>query len=56
VTTYISEFSVSGAPNRDELKVTLQGLLASRLNRDQVQRVESAAKAAVTLTGSYAVR
>jgi len=53
--TYVAEFNVVGAPNRDELKVTLQGLLASRLNPDRVQLVEKPDKAELLLTGSYAL-
>jgi len=53
--TYVAEFNVVGAPNRDELKVTLQGLLASRLNPDQAQLVEKPDKAELLLTGSYAL-
>jgi hypothetical protein len=53
--TYVAEFSVVGAPNRDELKVMLQGLLTSRLNPDQVQLVETPDKAELLLSGSYAL-
>ena len=53
--TYVAEFNVVGAPNRDELKVTLEGLLASRLNPDQVQLVEKPDKAELLLAGSYAL-
>jgi hypothetical protein len=49
----VAEFSVVGAPNRDELKVTLQGLLASRLNPNQVQLNEKPEGADLLLTGSY---
>jgi hypothetical protein len=52
--TYVAEFTVTGAPNRDELKVTLQGLLASRLNPSQVQLVDKPDKAELQLDGSYA--
>lgn len=52
--TYVAEFSVSGVPNKDELKTTLQGLLASRLNPGQVELVESREKAELTVAGSYA--
>ncbi|MBC8018122.1 MAG: VCBS repeat-containing protein [Verrucomicrobia bacterium] len=55
ITTFVAEFNVVGAPNRDELKVTLQGLLASRLNPDQVQLVEKPDQAEVLLAGSYAL-
>lgn len=53
--TYVSEFSVTGAPNRDELKLSLQGILASRLDPDQVRLVESADRAELLLSGSYAL-
>ncbi|MSN25337.1 MAG: VCBS repeat-containing protein [Geobacter sp.] len=53
--TYVSEFSVVGAPNKDELKVSLQGLLASRLNPDRTQLVENQDKAELLLSGSYAM-
>lgn len=53
--TYVAEFNVAGAPNKDELKVTLQGLLTSRLNPDQVQLVEKPDKAELLLAGSYAL-
>jgi hypothetical protein len=52
--TYVAEFNVVGSPNRDELKLTLQGLLESRLNPNQVQLVEKADKAELLLAGSYA--
>jgi len=55
VKTYVAEFNVAGASNRDELKVTLQGLLASRLNPDRVQLVENPDKAELLLSGSYAL-
>lgn len=53
--TYVAEFNVAGAPNKDELKVTLQGLLASRLNPEQIQLVEKPDKAELLMTGSYAL-
>jgi len=53
--TYVSEFSVVGAPNKDELKVSLQGLLASRLNPNRTQLVENQDKAELQLSGSYAM-
>jgi len=55
VTTYVAEFNVSGAPDRDELKVTLQGLLTSRLDPGRVRLVERPDRAEVLLTGSYAL-
>jgi hypothetical protein len=53
--TYVSEFTVTGASNKDELKVTLQGLLASRLNPNQTQLVDKPGKAELLLDGSYAL-
>ena len=53
--TYIAEFNIVGAQNKDELKVTLPGLLASRLNPSQVQLVEKPDQAELLLTGSYAL-
>ena len=44
-----------GVLSEDELKVTLQGLLASRLNPDQVRLVEKPDQAEVLLAGSYAL-
>jgi hypothetical protein len=52
--THVAEFSVSGVQGRDDLKTTLQGVLASRLNPELVQLVESADKAELTVSGSYA--
>lgn len=52
---YVAEFNVTGAPDKDELKVTLQGLLASRLNPGRVQLVEKPDRAEVLLAGSYAL-
>jgi hypothetical protein len=47
--------NVVGAQNRDELKATLQTLLASRLNRDGITAVASSAEADAVLTGTYVV-
>lgn len=53
--THVADFTVVGAPNRDELKTSLQSILASRLNPEQVQLVESRDKAELLVTGSYAL-
>jgi hypothetical protein len=53
--TYVAEFNVVGASNRDELRVALQGLLASRLNPNRVQLVEKPDQAELLLAGSYAL-
>lgn len=55
ISGYVTEFRVSGVPNKDELKVTLPGILASRLDQRQLQLVGSAEKAELLLSGSYAL-
>lgn len=51
---YVTEFAVTGPANKEELRTALQGLLASRLNPDQVQLVDDRADADLVLSGSYA--
>jgi hypothetical protein len=53
--TYVSEFKVVGAPNKEELKTTLQGLLTSRLNPKQAKLVDKPENAEIEMVGSYAV-
>jgi len=53
--TFVAEFNVAGASNKDDLKTTLQGLLASRLNPKQVRLVEKPGQAELVLTGTYAL-
>jgi len=53
IRVYVSEFAVTGAANRDELKTTLQTLLASRLSTDSVLSVDSPVGADVLVKGSY---
>jgi VCBS repeat protein len=55
IKTFVSGFAVSGAQNKDELKGTLQTLLASRLNSETIVTVDTAEGADVLVTGSYAV-
>lgn len=50
---FISDMNAVGAANKDEMKTTLQTLLASRLNSDQIMSVASAAEADVIVTGTY---
>ncbi len=52
---YVGGVTATGVANRDELQATLQTLLASRLNRDAVVTVGSAAEADAVVTGSYVV-
>jgi len=55
IKAYVAEFNVAGVPNRDELKGTLQTLLASRLNSEAIFTVDASTGADVLVTGSYAV-
>ena len=50
---FVTEMNATGVQNRDEMKVTLQTLLASRLNSDKVVTVGSAAEADVVVSGTY---
>ncbi|MDD2308197.1 MAG: VCBS repeat-containing protein [Desulfuromonadaceae bacterium] len=50
----VAEFNVSGVPNNDSLKQTLQGILTSRLSPDLVQLVEKPDQAEILVIGSYA--
>ena len=52
---FVADMNAVGAANRDEMKATLQALLASRLNSDQIMSVASAAEADVLVTGTYVV-
>jgi len=49
----VTEFKVTGSPSRDDLKSTLQSLLASRLESESVQIVESGEASDLTVTGTY---
>lgn len=53
IKVYVSEFAITGAANKDELKTTLQTLLASRLSGDSLLSVDSPAGADVLVKGSY---
>lgn len=50
---FVAEMTAAGAQSRDEMKVTLQTLLASRLNSDGIAAVGSAAEADVVVSGTY---
>jgi hypothetical protein len=52
---FVADMNAVGVQNRDEMKVTLQTLLASRLNNEQIAAVGSAAEADVVVSGTYAV-
>lgn len=53
IRVYVSEFAITGAANKDELKTTLQTLFASRLSNDSVLSVDSPVGADVLVKGSY---
>ncbi|HIJ81413.1 MAG TPA: VCBS repeat-containing protein [Desulfuromonadales bacterium] len=50
---FVTEINAVGVQNRDEMKQTLQTLLASRLNGDTIASVGSAAEADIIVSGSY---
>jgi FG-GAP-like repeat len=55
IKVYVSPFAVTGVQNKDELKGTLQSLLASRLSSDTIVTLDKPAGTNVTVTGSYVV-
>ena len=50
---FVAEVNATGVPNRDEMKVTLQTLLASRLSGDRLVVVGSPAEAEALVSGTY---
>ncbi|HEY3309460.1 MAG TPA: VCBS repeat-containing protein [Desulfuromonadaceae bacterium] len=52
---YVTEMNAAGVQNKDEMKLMLQTLLASRLSNDGIVSVGSAAEADVMVTGTYVV-
>ena len=50
---FVSDMNAVGAANKDEMKLTLQTLLASRLNSGGIVSVASASEADVLVTGTY---
>lgn len=50
---YVAEISTAGIESQDGMKVTLQMLLASRLNGDNIMVVGSASEAEVLVSGTY---
>ncbi|WP_298437217.1 VCBS repeat-containing protein [Geobacter sp.] len=55
IRTYVAPFTVTGMQNKDELRGTLQSLLASRLSSDILIVLDSPAGADVTVVGSYII-
>jgi len=50
---FVKDVNAVGAKNKDELKATLQTLLASRLNSAEISSVGTAEEADVIVTGTY---
>jgi len=55
IRVFVADMNAVGVPNRDEMKNTLQTLLASRLNGERIAAVGSAAEADVIVTGTYVI-
>ncbi len=53
ITTFVSEFTVSGASKPEEMKATIQTLLLSRLAGDKIATVGKPEGAEMKITGSY---
>jgi hypothetical protein len=53
IRVFVADMNAVGVPNRDEMKATLQMLLASRLTGDKIVAVGSAAEADAVVTGTY---
>ena len=53
IRAYVAPFSVTGAPDSAVLRNSLQGLLSSRLSKDEVIAVESPEGADISIKGSY---
>ncbi|GFE57215.1 VCBS repeat-containing protein [Geobacter sp. AOG1] len=53
IKAYVSEFSVTGGQNKDELKGILQTLLTTRLASDAVTTLDNKTGAEVIVSGSY---
>jgi len=53
VRVFVADMNAIGAQNKDDMKATLQMLLSSRLNGDNLVAVGSAAEADAIVTGTY---
>ena len=53
IRVFVADMNATGVQNRDEMKMTLQTLLASRLNGDRIVAVGSAAEADAVVSGTY---
>jgi len=50
---FVADMNAVGVANKDEMKLTIQTLLASRMNSDQIVSVASASEAEILITGTY---
>ncbi len=55
VRVYVTDMNAIGVQNRDEMKTTLQTLLASRLNGDSILTVGNITEADAVVSGTYIV-
>jgi hypothetical protein len=53
VRVFVADMNAVGVQNKDELRLTLQTLLASRLNSDKITAVGSATEADAIVSGTY---
>ena len=53
IRVFVGEMNAVGAQSKDEMKLTVQTLLASRLNGETILAVGTAAEADVLVTGTY---
>ena len=50
---YVSEFVITGAPNKEEMRPALQTLMQSRLNGEVLKTVDGKSAAEIIVAGSY---
>jgi len=55
VRVFVADMNALGVQNRDDMKVTLQMLLSSRLTGDKIIAVSSASEADVIVSGTYVI-
>jgi hypothetical protein len=53
IRTFVAPFAVTGTANKDELQVTLQNLLMSRLSNESIMTVDNVEMADINVKGSY---
>ena len=53
IRVFVSDVNAIGVQNRDEMRQTMQALLAAKLNNEQIMSVAAAAEADLIVTGTY---